>query len=111
MRAILIDPVKQAVTEVQWDGTLKDIYAHTQTDRVEIAVSWQCDDFAVYVDEEGLFKQNQEFFQLMGCYSPLAGRGLMVGPVDNDGNETELKFPLADAEAYITWLPGIEVIY
>lgn len=42
---------------------------------------------SVYVDDEGLLHLtgDSKFFRLAGA-RPLAGRGLVLGPVDDDGN-------------------------
>lgn len=41
----------------------------------------------LYVDEEGLLKQPNDFILVDG--RPFAGSGLVVGPTDEDGNDTD----------------------
>ena len=78
MKAILIDAVKREVREVEYNGTLENIYDLVGCDIVE-APRVEDNGDAVYVDEEGLLKPQQNFFVYDGYPQPLAGNGLLLG--------------------------------
>ncbi|HRP74553.1 MAG TPA: hypothetical protein PKZ27_03100 [Rhodocyclaceae bacterium] len=88
MRAILINPVLQLVTEVEYNGDYHQIYEHIQARMFEL-VSLEGPDGAevcVFVDEEGLLNDNPHgWFTIDGYAQPLRGRGLVLGG-DDGGN-------------------------
>ncbi len=88
MRAILIDPEAKTVTEVDYIGkSYRDIYDMIDCETFTV-VGIEHDD-AIYVDDEGLLKDDpQFFFTYRGYAQPLAGKGLVLG-TDEDGNSTE----------------------
>jgi len=87
MKAYLIDPVQRDITlvDVAEEETLQDIYDKlSYTDHeVDLIEAVRIDDFhCIYVDEEGLFKPDQDFFNFRITNTNtirLAGRGLVVG--------------------------------
>ena len=77
MKAILIDPRSQTISEVVYDGNWKSIgpWIDAYTfDVVQIG-----NDDIIYVDDEGLFKAERGFFWMPGWPHPLAGKGLVLG--------------------------------
>lgn len=85
MKAILIDPKNCAVTEVEWDGTLPDLYRLLECGIVQTAPN-PISHHNLYVDEEGLYKQGNLAFELPP--EIYVGRGLLVGHHDAEGNDT-----------------------
>ena len=62
---------------------------------------------AMFFDEEGLFKGAQRGFVLLGLYSHIVGKGLIVG-ADNNGNPISAQTPLSEIRAnagFTEWLP------
>jgi len=113
MRAMLIDPkAVPHIVEVDWDGTLQEIYRLLDVEIID-AVRIGDNAGAIYVDDEGLLKCREElerrgfFFGPQG--QPLAGRGLLVGPVDEDGNDTECKLSLNMVREYLIPWPEQDV--
>lgn len=104
MRAILIDPFERTVTEVEFNGDWRSIKEH---------IGNGCDLFwtgprlpnedTVYVDDEGLFKSDQEFFQFSDYPEPLAGRGLVLG-TDERGDSVEVKSTLEEIRELVTFV-------
>lgn len=88
MRAIVIDPFDQTVTEVVIEGNnLQEIYKILGVSCID-AVRLPNGD-AIYVDDEGLLKGTTGFFHLLGMIpNPLAGRGLLVGG-DAEGRDAD----------------------
>jgi len=86
MRAYLIAPVDRAIIEVDYDGVYTNIYGFIKADTFDIATfNEQLD--AVFVDDMGLFKEDQSYFTIKGYAQPLAGRGLVLG-VGPEGEST-----------------------
>lgn len=75
--AYLIDPFAQTIEVVTWNGDYKQIAT---------LIDAQCFDSAriragdsIFVDDEGLFKDEQRFFLHDDYPHPLAGKGLVLG--------------------------------
>ena len=80
MKAILIDPIKLDVTEVNIGTDYREIYKQIDADTFEcITINKNGD--AIYIDEEGLLKpfETQCFFMFSGYPQPIAGKGLILG--------------------------------
>lgn len=85
MRAILIDPVEETVTEVDYDGDFRSIYSLLDiTCFTCVQINSHGD--VIYIDDEGLMKSGQLFFEHAAYPRPLAGKGLVLGT--NDEGET-----------------------
>lgn len=93
MKAILINVHNRTVTEVDIDDGLDSLYKMLNVRVVEIARNdlLRGQD-VLYVDEEGLLKDNL-FFDIDGGYQSIAGNGLIVG-TDEDGNSCDAETPL-----------------
>lgn len=102
MKAYLIDPQNESVTEVEYDG-IDDIRDHLQCSWFDAA--YLPNGEAIYADDEGLMTGttaqlgSRMFFWPKGAPQPYAGRGLWVGPVDRKGNTTEPTTPIEDVRA------------
>ncbi len=86
MRALLIDPFAQDVTEIEGDFTnIDEIYRAIDASLFDIV---RFDGYDVFVDDEGLYDSNKtaNMFWHAECPSPLAGKGLVLSC--NDEGET-----------------------
>lgn len=119
MRAILVDPFDRTVTEVDWDGTFtgdnsrkeRGAYRYMQCDLIDVVYfdsPWV--NVNMFVDDEGLFKQDLAFFIPIHSRSgqPIAGRSLLVGPPNNRGNSTACPISVAEAKAGIQFVDALE---
>lgn len=82
MRAILIDPYNQTVTEQILVGdTLENYYVIIGCDLIDATPQAPDQQHTCYVDDEGLFKRTPEdpMIQTSWHPEPLAGRALIVG--------------------------------
>jgi hypothetical protein len=86
MKAILIDVKNEEIKEVEFDGTLHNIYDLVDCATFDVVRIDETN--GIYVDDEGLFVEDQLFFTYHGDnYShTLAGNGLVLGV--NGGGET-----------------------
>ena len=87
MRAILIDPVERTVSEVEYSGSSKDIYRLVDCETFTV-VGIEHDD-AIFVDDEGLLKDDPRYYFIYrGHDQPIAGKGLVLG-TDSEGESVE----------------------
>lgn len=110
MRAILIDPFAETVTEVDDDfADDKMITKHIQCGQSPFTAMRLGTDVVLYLDNEGLLKPNQKFFLLDTYPQPLAGRGIVLG-CDAAGETTPLVAPFPRVAALIYWAPPLRVV-
>lgn len=81
MKAILIDPERKSITEVEHDDSLEDIHLLVDCSTID-AVRIDGRD-VIYVDDDGLYVK-KHFFTFGHSLSPIAGKGLVLG-TDHDG--------------------------
>lgn len=107
MRAILIDPFARTVTEIELAPGIKPIYDAIKADCF-CTVNLDDGD-AIYLDDDGLFREGQEFFSVGNYPHPLAGRGVVLGSND----EGESRAPVLGAAflaKYVHWLTPLEAV-
>jgi len=104
MKAILIDVKKEEVREVEHDDTLKNIYELVECATFDVVRIDNTN--GIYVDDEGLFVEDQLFFTYHGdTYSQtLAGNGLILG-VDSEGNSVSPTITVKEVEEAIDFEP------
>ena len=104
MKAILIDPNKQVIMDVVIDkkNGLQDYYDHMECDTFAVPHYLENED-ALYVDDEGLLKQGQQYFKLDGWIYPVAGPALIVGTNVNTGDSVNAKTKVEDLEGKVEW--------
>jgi hypothetical protein len=107
MRTILIDPYERSFTEVDYDGDYKSIYTHLGCDTFDVVYTDVGD---VFVDDEGLLKNPSKFFYIQGTPQPLAGRGLVFGRVDEEGNSTEATVSIDELEKKVRFMSPSQVL-
>lgn len=95
MKTILIDPKERSFTEIEHDNSdYKNIARALGCDLFDVVRLNDCD---IYVDDEGLYN-NDYFFIIDGIDQPLAGRGLVFGVVDDEGENTPCTLNIEDLE-------------
>lgn len=106
-RAILIDPVARTITEVQWNGDFHHIYQLTDCDQYDCARINEHGD-GIYIDDEGLYKEDQVFFHHADYPNPLAGKGLILG-CDKYGESVAPHTTLDEVRSKLSWVTPIRV--
>ena len=104
MKAILIDVKNKEVKEVEHDNTLKQIYNFVDCATFDVL---RLDGVnGIYVDDEGLFVEDQLFFTYHGDnYSQtLAGNGLILG-VDSEGNSISPTLTVEEVQEAVDFKP------
>tara|TARA_R100000541_G_scaffold57924_1_gene68451 strand:+ start:276 stop:632 length:357 start_codon:yes stop_codon:yes gene_type:complete len=87
----LIDPFAETVTQVAYEGDCTCIYKHIKASLFTWVYLEDSDE--IYVDDEGLYKDDQRFFTFKGYHEPLAGRGLVLG-ANAEGDTTSPKITM-----------------
>ena len=103
IKAILIDTPNQTIEIVDYSGDYKDIYGLLGCDLFTTVYLEGVGEDTLYVDDEGLYVENQVFFGIAGCPQPLAGRGLILG-TDDEGDSTDCTSSLDTIKKMVTWL-------
>jgi hypothetical protein len=102
MQAFLIDPFLKTVQAIDYNGNWETIGPAIDCDLFDIA-RFDDNGDGVFVDNEGLFKENQAFFVIDGYPSPLAGKGLVLG-CDENGEATAPTVSHADLLKKVQWM-------
>ena len=102
MRAILINPFTQTIEEVDYSGDYKDIYSLIECDLFTTVYLPNTSDDTLFVDDEGLYVENQRFFKIDGFEQPLAGRGLLLG-TDEEGESVDCMSTVEEVKAIVSW--------
>jgi hypothetical protein len=105
MKAFLIDPFEKSINEVDYSGDYQDIYKLIDAELFDVV--YIDGNNCIYVDDEGLFKNEQAFFQV--GYAMLAGYGLVLG-TDDEGNSISPEIALEDLRKQVTFLSREEVM-
>lgn len=98
LRTILIDPENRSFTEIEYSGDYRDIYEYIDADTFDVVYSRFGD---IFVDDEGLLKEPEYFFEIDGVDQPLAGKGLLFGRADDEGNSTSSTMTIDDLEKVV----------
>lgn len=80
----LIDPHKRSITPARFTGDYGCIYKLIDADCYDAARINKFGD-ALFVDDEGLFKEDQAFFLHEDYPQPLAGKAVVLGCRASDG--------------------------
>lgn len=58
----------------------------------------------IFVNDGGLASAESQFFVVRGGHQPFAGNGFVIGGIDKDGNNTDVKSSLIDMASAIRFL-------
>ena len=100
---LLIDPFEKTITPVYYDGDFHSIYNLIDCSCFDVV---RCGKYDLFVDDEGLFKDDQKFFVVFDYPQPLAGKALVVG-CDEEGNTIEPGITIEELEARLLWVDGV----
>lgn len=99
MKAILINPFDETITEVEYSGDFKQIYKLIDCSTFDVVML--CDSDDLFVDDEGLLKDNR-YFSWSG--RNFAGKGLILGH-DDEGESIATTYDLQEVIDRVEWLP------
>lgn len=108
MKALLINPFDQTITEVDYSGDYRNIYEHIGAGTFDVVRlpghDLPCESDALFVDDEGLFKEDKRFFRVEGYYQPLCGKALVLG-TDDEGRSVEPCISIEALTKLVTFMP------
>ena len=99
MKGILINPFDETVKDVNILGNIEEIYLLTECSTFDVVSLSEKDD--LYVDDEGLLKDNR-YFTIYD--KPIAGKSLIMGH-DVEGNSISTNLSLQEIKDVVEWLP------
>jgi len=99
MRGILINPFDQTIKEVVYTGDYREIYVLTDCQTFDVVRLSDADD--MYVDDEGILKDNR-YFSWSG--RNFAGKALILAH-DDEGDTIETTYDLQEVVDRVEWLP------
>lgn len=102
MKAFLILPQSKSIEEVTFNGDYKQIYDLIGARTFDIARIYENGDGA-YVDDEGLYAENQFFWIHRNYPTPLAGTALLLG-CDEEGEDTAPKTSIEELIEDVKWV-------
>lgn len=105
MKGILIDPFAKTVEWVSVEPGIDAIYALIQAQPFDIVRLPH--NHSLFIDDEGLYRENQAYWQLPSFARPMAGRSLILGDTD-DGDNKSCQYEIKRIRDAIVWRPNIE---
>ena len=100
MRAILVNPFDQTIKEAVFTGDYHEIYSLIDCQLFDIVRLSDVDD--LYVDDEGLLKNENRYFSWNG--KNFAGKGLILSH-DEEGETIATTYDLQEVINRVEWLP------
>jgi len=104
----VIDPHTQTIKEVTYRGEYQHIYELIDCDCFDAARINRFGD-ALFVDDEGLYKDGQAFFVHSDYPQPLAGKALVMGCNPTTGDTIAHSTTLKELREKVTWVMPIKV--
>jgi hypothetical protein len=108
VKGILIDPIAQTITEVTvTDYSYDKIYPLVDAQTFDAVV---IDDHnAAFLDDEGLWKEDQKFFMLGSYPQPLGGKAFVLGN-NSDGDTVSTTLTVEDIAKLVTFRPDVSYV-
>jgi hypothetical protein len=100
MKAILINPQEETITEVEYSGNYKEIYSFIDCRTFDCVRLTDMQD--MYIDDEGLLIDNQRYFSIEG--RNYGGKALLLSH-NSEGETTATDWTLQEAKDMVEWLP------
>ena len=100
MRTLLIDPKNQTITEHEHNGDWQTIAPTIDAHNFDVIFTDYGD---IYVDDEGLMNSPEHFWMLDGL-QPIAGKALVFGNTDDEGDSTPAFATAAELREKIRFL-------
>lgn len=102
IKAIMIDPYEQTIEVVDYSGDWKDIGGLLGC---ELFTSVYIDHMdTMFIDDEGIYVENQRYFKIGDMPTPLAGKALVLG-TDDEGDSTDCVSTVKDIQDMVEWCP------
>lgn len=103
MTYFLIDPFEKTIAPVYYDGNFHSIYNLIDCEMFDVV---RCGKYDLFVDDMGLFREDQKFFATFDYPQPLGGKALVVG-VDREGETIPPSITLEELEARVLFVEAV----
>ena len=102
MKGILINPFDETIKEVEYTGNWRDISLLIDCELYDIVVL--SDEDTMYIDDDGLLKNNNRYFSWDG--RNFEGKGLIIGNRSGEGTDNlNTTFELQEVIDRVEFLP------
>jgi len=102
MKGILINPFDTTIKEVVYTGDYREIYDIIDCRTFDCVLFYGTQD--MYIDDEGLLKNNQRYFRMTELGANYGGKALLLSH-DDEGETTGTNLDLQMVEDMVEWLP------
>ena len=102
MKGILINPFDTTIKEVVYTGDYREIYDLIGCRSFDCVRIYETQD--MYIDDEGLLKNNQRYFRMTELGANYGGKALLLSH-DDEGETTGTNLDLQMVEDMVEWLP------
>lgn len=102
MKAILINPFDQTIKETEYTGDYREIYSLVECRTFDCVRLTPHED--MYIDDEGLYIDNQRYFRMLEIGANYAGKALLLSH-DDEGETKATNWTLQDVKDMVEWLP------
>jgi hypothetical protein len=102
MKGILINPFDTTIKEVVYTGDYREIYDLIGCRSFDCVLFYGTQD--MYIDDEGLLKNNQRYFRMTELGANYGGKALLLSH-DDEGETTGTNLDLQMVEDMVEWLP------
>lgn len=111
IRVLVINPNDRTITEQHIEPTLQAYYKIIGCELVEVSYSGviaQTDHF-IFVDEEGTFKKEKNYFHIKDGVNPLTGIGILMKN-DGVGNSISCEWTVEQLKPYVKFYSQQEIL-
>jgi hypothetical protein len=105
IRIIVIDPHLKTICESEIENTLKGLQHAIDNNNIELVYLDKPN--IMYVDDEGLFKENQQFF--LYNRRPFAGKAIVLGDDPKNGNTVGTKSTILEIASHVEFRTVTEI--
>tara|TARA_R110001606_G_C14974028_1_gene603541 strand:- start:167 stop:517 length:351 start_codon:yes stop_codon:yes gene_type:complete len=102
MKGILINPLDKTIKEVVYTGDFREIYDLVDCRTFDCVMVDSEND--MYIDDEGLYVDDQKYFRMVELGANYAGKALVLGH-DDEGETISTTLTLQMVKDVVQWLP------
>ena len=102
MKGILINPLDKTIKEVVYTGDFREIYDLVDCRTFDCVMVDSEND--MYIDDEGLYVDDQRYFRMVELGANYAGKALILSH-DDEGDSVSTTLSIEEVKDIVEWLP------
>ena len=102
MKGILINPFDETIKEVVYAGDFREIYSLVDCRTFDCVMVDSKND--MYIDDEGLYVDDQRYFRMVELGANYAGKALLLSH-DEEGDSVSTTLSIEEVKDIVEWLP------